>query len=190
MRLITLVVFIFIQATPALGQNTLIWKKDKVLSFSNFKCQINESFDTSYFKLKSHVSFNQERTRKISGWFRKNSNQRFISIIYTDSSLIVAKDTLRAIQLLDLASFQFDLAEYYSRLMRKNGFESPQFLVDPDQTSSYGLQLNDEYENDVLDIYNVSDYGKKNEIVRIEHDKLRVKIKELELYCFECKSPH
>jgi len=184
---------LFIFMTPAIcfGQSEIVWSSGYELTLADFQSSETEiSKDMDGYSLFSgaNIDFSFQMSN-VEFMMTKNFNSKVRTLFHRDQASIVAPDSLSALQMVAVAQYHFDLAELYSRKIRKELYEEKGAF----SNASFFQPIFDKYEKErsaqSARIFKSTEFGKKEEILREEHQKVLAEIETLPDFCFDCKPP-
>ena len=121
--------------------------------------------------------------------FTKNFNSKLVCTFHKEAATLMAPDSIKANQLIQLVQFDFDLSELYTRKLRKELFENKKTFSDVTFFQPYFNKMITERNAVSSKMYTDSDFGNNTELLQREHSAIKNEILELGDYCKECKPP-
>ena len=187
LRLVAILLFL---TNSLLAQNTIDWDGIYKLQLSDFQSPATEIGDVNIYSLNAMaiIDFAFHMT---SGefMFTKNFNSKVNCYFKKDASVIVANDTTTALQLLDFARFNIDLAELYARKFRKKLYEEKGAFSDV----SFFRPAFDQIQKEFVERHSLAaketDIGRNAEKLSALHYLVQMEINELPDFCKTCKPP-
>lgn len=117
----------------------------------------------------------------------KDFNSKVRCIFKRSSAVLVAPDSTSALTILNLARYQFDLTELYSRKLRQQLYESKKAFSDP----SFFQPLLDKNVNELNDRYarvvKETGFGRRTDKLTQLHQSVKQEIEQLADFCKTCK---
>lgn len=119
----------------------------------------------------------------------KNFNSKVRALFHRDQASIIAPDSLSALQMVAVAQYHFDLAELYARKIRRELYEEKGAF----SNASFFQPIFEKYERErsaqSARIFKSTEFGKKEDILKEEHQKVLAEIESFSDFCFDCKPP-
>jgi len=170
------------------AQNTIEWQPDYTLKLSDFQSSSTKIGQSDFISLTSGGNFNFAYQMSNGAFmFTKNFNGMVHCTFQRDASVLVAPDTATAMNLLNFARYQFDLAELYARKLRKalyekkNAFSGAYFF----QPAFDSLQA--AYQKRLGIAQTETHLGTDPEKLQQRHQEVLKEIATLPDYCESCK---
>jgi len=190
-RLLFLIFFslLFLSGRHSHSQNIIEWQPDIVLKLSDFKSpqtSIDSTINSFSVFSGSQLEFAYQMTNG-EYIFTKNFNSKVSTNFHRSTALIIAPDTNTANNLVSVSQYHFDLTELYARKFRKEIFEQKKAFSNPSFFQSIYDRLNNELIMEYQRVVNQSDFGRKGELLKTEHNKVLSKIQEFPDFCKTCK---
>src|SRR5690606_28596851 len=115
---------IFCMSSNLHAQNTIEWQAEYPLQISDFQSPSTKLNQKDYISISGggNFSFAYQMSNGVF-MFTKNFNSMVHCTFQRDAAALVAPDTATAMNLLNFARYQFDLAELYARKLRKALYE-------------------------------------------------------------------
>jgi hypothetical protein len=183
--------FLFLISFAAFCQEEIPWKEDYQLELGNFKSKqskIDPSLSSVYIQSGATIDFSFSMS-SYEFMFTKNFNSKVKTIFKENIAVISAPDSLSANYLLDYSRYDFDLNELYARKLRKELYEQKGTFSDVSFFQPIYEKLQDEMSVENSRVLNESQFGSNSDILKSEHESVRIRILELSDFCMECKPP-
>lgn len=119
--------------------------------------------------------------------FTKNFNSKVNCFFKRNSSALVAPDMEIANDLIGFAQFQFDLAELYTRRLRKRIYEEKSTFSGAQFLKPLFDEYLKEYAKRSTNAGKETDLGRKKPELKVLHDEVLKEIEELGDFCKMCK---
>lgn len=170
------------------GQNMIEWSKDYKLQLSDFKSPSTQigSVDLYSLHIPTYLDFSFHMTNA-EFMFTKNFNSKVICSFNRDAASLVASDSLNALDLLNFARFDFDLAELYARKLRKKLYEEKGVFSNINFFRPVYNQIQNEYITRHTNAAKTTDLGRNKEKLIELHKEVVQEIEQLPDFCKECK---
>jgi hypothetical protein len=170
------------------AQNVINWDGIYKLQLSDFQSAATEIGDVTVYSLAS-MSAIDFAFHMTSGefMFTKNFNSKVNCIFRRDASALVAPDTVTALQLLNFARYDFDLAELYARKFRKKLYEEKGAFSDASFFRPAFDQIQKEFVERHSQAAKDTDIGRNAEKLSALHYIVLMEIAEYPDYCKTCK---
>lgn len=181
-----LLLFVF---SLAYTQNIIEWNGEYQLKLSDFQSnqtEINDSLNNYSLYSGSNIDFSYQMN-SYEFMFTKNFNSKVNTIFNKKAATIIAPDSITAFQLVKSAQYNFDLCELYARKFRKRVFEEKNISSDAIFFQKIYNTLLQEMNQENARVMKLTDIGRKEELLKIEHKKVLDEIQLLSDYCKECK---
>ncbi|SFB59933.1 hypothetical protein [Algoriphagus aquimarinus] len=183
--------FVFLTSFSAFCQEEIPWKEDYRLELDNFKSKqskIDPSLNSVYIQSGATIDFSFSMS-SYEFMFTKNFNSKVRTIFKQNLAVISAPDSLDANYLLDYSRYDFDLHELYARKLRKELYEQKGAFSDVSFFQPIYEKLQDEMSSENSRVLNETHFGSNSDILKSEHESVRIQILELGDFCMECKPP-
>ena len=183
MRQLILTTFLLV-STQLSAQNKIDWDGIYKLQLSDFQSQASQIGDVTIYSLASMsiIDFSFYMTNG-EFMFTKNFNSKVNCSFKRDASSLVAGDTAIALQLLNFARYDFDLAELYARKFRKRLYEEKDAFSD----AGFFRPVYDEIQKEYLERHTIaakeSDLGRNSEKLSVLHHMIWAEIEQLAEFC-------
>lgn len=173
-----------------LAQSVIEWSPGyqvKLEDFQSPQTEIDEQL-TSYSILSGtgmDFDFHMPTAQFI---FTKNFNSKVATTFNRSAAAIIAPDTLSAQALVSFGQYSFDLTELYSRKFRKEIYEQKGAFSDVGFFQPIYDKIHAGLNAELGRVLKLTDFGRKEEILEEEHQKVLLQIEELSDFCKKCKS--
>ena len=187
----TFTLFFSLISFAAFCQEEIVWREDYQLELENFKSnqsKIDPSLNSVYIQSGATIDFSFSMS-SYEFMFTKNFNSKVKTIFKQNLAVISAPDSLSANYLLDYSRYDFDLQELYSRKLRKELYEQKGAFSDVSFFQPIYEKLHDEMSAENSRVLNETHFGSNSEILKSEHESVRIQILELSDFCMDCKPP-
>lgn len=189
LRIALIVSFNFIISLLS-GQNVLNWNEDYTLTFDDFQNKGTQIGQVNIYSLQTATgmgfSFQMSNAEFM---FTKNFNNKVSCTFTRDASLMVAPDSTYAINLLNFARFEFDLAELYARKLRKELSENKKTFSNANFFEPLFEKLQAEYNQRHAEAAKETDIGQIPEVLVGLHNMIKLELQDYADFCKECKPP-
>ena len=175
----------------AFCQEEILWEEDYILELKNFKSKqskIDPSLNTVYIQSGSTIDFSFSMS-SYEFMFTKNFNSKVKTVFKENLAVISAPDSLQANYLLEYSRYDFDLNELYARKLRKELYEQKGAFSDVRFFQPIYEKLQDEMSAENSRVLNETHFGSNSDILKSEHESVRIQILALSDFCMECKPP-
>lgn len=119
--------------------------------------------------------------------FTKNFNSKVNCTFKRDAALLVAPDSLTAMDLLSFARYEFDLSELYARKFRKKIYEGKGAFSNVSFLQPIYNDIQAEFTKEHTAAAAATDLGRNKETLKELHDEVLKGIQELPDFCKACK---
>lgn len=172
------------------GQNVLDWNEEYTLTLDDFQNKGTQIGQVNIYSLQTAtgMSFSFQMSNA-EFMFTKNFNSKVSCTFTRDASLMVAPDSIYALNLLNFARFEFDLAELYARKLRKKLFEAKKTFSSGNFFQPIFEDLQAEYNQRHAEAAKASDIGQLAEVLIGLHGTVNLELREYNDYCKDCKPP-
>ena len=174
------------QSFPLLSQDELDWDEKYKLQFSDFRSPSTQLEGGNIYSLYSGVTFDFAfQMTNAEFMFTKNFNSKVNCKFHRNAASLVAPDTIRAMDLLLFARYDFDLAELYARKVRQKAYETKGTFSNPSFFIPVFNQFQKEYSERHVQASRLTDLGQDR--VKLQELHLEV-LTELTAYSDFCKT--
>ncbi|WP_157491125.1 hypothetical protein [Flammeovirga sp. SJP92] len=164
------------------------WKEDIELTFEDFRSPSTQVSNTlSSYSIQSGVML--EMGYQMTGYelmFKKNFNQAFKATFNSNAAIITAPNMEMAQSMVDYAQVEFDLAELYTRKIRKELFLNKKTFSNISIFQSYFTMHHQKMLSEMSQLLNESDFGRKKEVLESKHLEIQSELEKLSDFCFDC----
>jgi hypothetical protein len=180
---------ILIACLAGFNQQIIEWTPEYNLSLTDFQSpqtEINQEL-TSYTIISGanvNFSFHMSSYEFI---LTKNFNSKVKSTFNRSAAVIVAPDTITAMQLVSVGQFNFDLSELYARKFRKQLYEQKGAFSNVSFFQPIFDNLQVEMKSETARVLKATDLGKDEKLLNGENEKVLQEIETLSDFCFDCK---
>lgn len=171
--------------------NRVEWQPNYTFNLSNFE-NPGTRIDSRLEKTLLQPGILIELGFQMSGvefMFTRNFNEKVTCLFDKGTAIILAQNQIQVEQMLQLATFDFDLSELYARKIRKALFENKKTFSEASFFKPIYDELIAERNARSSRVYLESDFGTLNDILEKEHQAVKAGIEELADYCKSCKPP-
>lgn len=170
------------------AQNDLEWSDGYSLELSDFQSTETEIGNPDMISLNGGAVIDFAYAMStVEFMATQDFNTKVRCIFKRSSAVIVAPDSASARTILNLARYQFDLTELYSRKLRQQLYESKKTFSDPSffkpLLDKNVNELNDRYARVVKD----TSFGRKADNLTQLHQVVKQEIEQLADFCKTCK---
>ena len=188
-RLLTTTLLCFGFALAA--QDKIEWSEGYVITIKDFMnpgTEIDPSRDAYALSSGSGLEFLMQKNA-YSFALSKNFNNTVTAIFSRSSAFIVAPDSVTANQLLNFARYSFDLTELYARKFRKRMNTEKETFSKSNFYQPIYEQVNSELNEELSRIMKLTDLGRKEELLKQEHEQVALQMIDYQYFCKSCKPP-
>jgi len=169
----------------AQGQNAIEWDREYQLQLSDFQSPATQIGQGNIYFISVSSSFDFAfQMNSFEFMVTKNFNSKVDCSFKRDAAVIVAPDTLMALDLLAFARYEFDLSELYARKFRKKIVEKKKGFSDVNFYSPIYDEIQKEYVTTRALAAKSTDLGRNREILSELHSEV---LKEIQLLADFCK---
>lgn len=187
MKQVSTIIFILFLSN-IFGQNFIDWDSEYKLQLSDFQSPATIIGEGNNYSLFSGSSFSfLYSMSSYEFMFTKNFNDKVNCYFDRNSASMMAPDTSFANDLLQFAQFSFDLSELYARKLRKRIYENKDAFSNSAFFEEYYHELHSEYSARFSNAGNLSDMGRKHEVLDQLHKEVMNEIEQLSEFCKNCK---
>jgi len=184
-KLYSSIVFLILVILSAQGQNTIEWNGTYQLQLSDFQSPASKIGDVNIYSMQTGSSFDFSfYMNSIEFMATKNFNSKVNCSFTRNAAVLVAPDTLTALDLLEFARYDFDLSELSARKFRKKLFEEKKGFSNVNFFQPIYDEIQKEYVEKRTFAAQLTDLGKNREILSELHDEV---LKEIEMLADFCK---
>ncbi|APQ16589.1 hypothetical protein [Maribacter hydrothermalis] len=181
--------FILFSGSFIFGQEPIEWNSDFILQVEDYQSPESEinselTFYSIYSGAKIDLSFNMN---SVSFMFTKNFNDKVKAVFQKKLAVLIAPDSITAMQLVQFGRYDFDLVELYTRKIRKKIYEEKGAFSDSGLFQPIFNELQEEMNMVSAQVFKATDFGKDTELLQKEHDKVIDEINTLSDFCKACK---
>lgn len=170
------------------AQNNIEWQPDYTLQISDFQSPSSKIGQSDFISLTSGGNFNFAYQMSNGAFmFTKNFNSMVHCTFQRDAAALVAPDTAAAMNLLNFARYQFDLAELYARKLRKVLFEKKNAFSGADFFQPAFDSLQGAYQKRLGIAQSETHLGTDSKKLQQLHQEVLKEIAALPDYCESCK---
>lgn len=167
------------------------WREDYLISLSDFQnegTEINDQLSSYSLSDGTYMEFGMQKNA-YSFAFSKNFNRNVTAVFNKTGAMLVAPDSAVANQLLSFARYSFDLTELYARKFRKRMYEEKETFSSADFYQPIFEEINNELSAEHARVLKLTDLGREEGILKLEHQKVKGQIQVLSDFCKSCKPP-
>ncbi|WP_044205130.1 hypothetical protein [Flammeovirga sp. OC4] len=170
------------------GQTEIQWKEGIELSFEDFQSPNTKVSNTlSSYSIQSGVML--EMGYQMTAYelmFKKNFNQAFKATFNPKTALITAPNMELAQHMVDYAQVEFDLAELYTRKIRRELFLNKKTFSSLSIFQTYFTMHHQRMLTEMSQLLNESDFGRKKEVLERKQLEVQNELEKLSDFCFDC----
>ena len=172
------------------GQNSIDWDGKYQLQFSDFQSTTTKIGHVAIYSLNTgaYIDFLFHMSN-VEFILTKNFNSKVNCSFKRNAASLVAPDSSTALNLLELARYDFDLSELYARKFRKKMYEEKNAFSD----ISFYKPIYDEIQKEFTERSTIAssdtDLGKNREKLQGLHKEVLIEIEQLSDFCKYCKPP-
>jgi hypothetical protein len=174
------------------GQSKRVeWKPNYAFTLSDFE-NTGTRIDSRMEKTLLQPGILIELGFQMSGvefMFTRNFNEKVTCLFDKGTAIFMAQNQIQVEQMLQLATFDFDLSELYARKIRKALFENKKTFSEASFFKPIYDELIAERNARSSRVYLESDFGILTKVLEQEHATVKAGIEELADYCKSCKPP-
>ena len=169
------------------GQNAIEWDGEYQLQLSDFQSPATQIGEGNIYFISVSSSFDFAfHMNSFEFMITKNFNSKVNCSFKRDAAVIVAPDTLMALDLLAFARYEFDLSELYARKFRKKIVENKKGFSDVSFYSPIYDEILKEYAATRALAAKSADLGRNREILSELHSEVLKEIQQLADFCKMC----
>lgn len=190
MRLLFTIILIF-GFSIGFSQSVSNWSPEYELSLTDFKSpqtEINEELTNYSISLGISLYFDIHMST-YQFMFTKNFNSKVKVIFNKNASIISAPNLLVAEYLIKYGQYNYDLSELYARKFRQQMYLEKGTFSDVTFFQPIFEKIQEKMNAENARVIKVTDLGKKENLLKQEHEKVLIEIDALSDFCFECKPP-
>lgn len=182
------IITLLLLSTSLFAQNTIDWDGNYQLQLSDFQSPSTSIGKMDHYSIQTGVSLDYEVSMTNAVFaFTKNFNDKVNNTFHKNAAVIIAPDSSYANNLLELARFDFDLAELYARKFRKKVFEEKKTFSDMSVLGNAFNEIFDDLTERRSEAFSATDVGQNSELLEELHQEVLKEIGELPDYCKTCK---
>jgi len=187
MKKFIIIWFLFF-TTTGFSQNIIEWDGIYKLKLSDFQSPATQIGDVSMYSLHSAstIDFAFHMTNA-EFMFTKNFNSKVNCSFRRDAAVIVATDSIMALQLLDFARYEFDLSEVNARKFRQQLYEKKGAFSDANFFRPVFDKIQKEYIERHAIAAKETDIGRNSEKLSVLQSMVLVELEQLADFCKTCK---
>jgi len=172
------------------AQHDIEWDGKYKLQLSDFRSPATLIGSSNIYSLHTMTSFDFGfHMSNAEFMFTKNFNSKVNCTFKPEASSLVAPDSVIALDLLNFARFEFDLAELYARKFRKKIYEEKGAFSDV----NFFRPIHDEIQNEYIQRHTMAarqtDMGRNSYTLQQLHKDVLDEIEVLNDFCKTCKPP-
>lgn len=176
--------------TVSYSQNELEWSSLKKLQLSDFQSSTTKIGDVNIYSLHSGVTMNfAYQMSSAQFMFKKNFNSAAKCIFSYKAASLLAPDSATAFNLVDLAQFEFDLTELYTRKFRKRLFEEKGTFSGGDFYQPIYNRVQAELNERLTTAGIQTELGQNKKELETLHKRVLLELEEYSDYCYSCNPP-
>jgi len=184
-------ILILLAVTAALcvnGQNQFEWDGVYALQLSDFQSSATELGNESMLSVNTggHIGFSFYMSNA-EFMFTKNFNPKVTCTFNRNAASIVAPDSASALKLVNLARYDFDLAELYARKFRKELYLNKGAFSSASFFQPIFDKIQKEYQERHIQASKEARLGFNEEKLKELHAQVITEIAELSDFCKTCK---
>lgn len=182
--------FAFIVAI-SFSQSIVTWSPTYQLTLADFQSpesEINPALTSYSIYPGARIDFHFQMS-SIEFMFTKNLNSKAKATFNKNAAVIIAPDSTLANQLVAIGQYSFDLTELYTRKFRKALFEQKNAFSKSNFYQTLFTQLHDEMNAESARVSKITELGKNEALLSIEHQQVLAAITLLSDYCMTCTPP-
>ncbi len=191
MKFIGFLFLLFISVFDSFSQSIIEWTPDVQLQLSDFRSpqtEVNKELTSYSIYSGSNLDFSFQMS-SYEFMFTKNFNSKAKTVFNQNASVIMARDSTMAQQLVNFGQYSFDLTELYTRKFRKQMYENKGTFSDVNFFQSIFSELQSEMNQENARVLKLTDLGRNGDILVQEHQKVLAAIDLLADFCKDCKPP-
>jgi len=174
-----------------LSQTISNWAPDYELTLDDFQSpqtEINEELTNYSIFLGTNMNFDFHMSA-YQFVFTKNFNSKVKVTLNKGASVITAPNLLSAQYLIKYGQYNFDLTELYARKFRKEMYLQKGAFSDISFFQPIFKKIQEEMNAENARVFKATEMGKKEQLLKEEHEKILLEINTLSDFCLECKPP-
>ena len=167
------------------------WEPEYKLSLADFKSpqtEINEELTNYSILIGTNMNFDFHMST-YQFMFTKNFNSKVKVTLNKNASVIIAPNLLIAQYLIKYGQYNFDLTELYARKFRKEMYLQKGAFSDVSFFQPILKKIQEKMNAENARVLKATDMGKKEKLLKEEHEKILLEINTLSDFCLECKPP-
>ncbi len=172
------------------SQNEIEWDADYELQFNDFQSRSSQIGNVVNYSLNTGISIEfiyQMSAAKFM--MTKHFNNLVSCTLYRKAASLVAPDSVRAMELLNFARYEFDLTELYARKFRERLHEEKGAFSNSDFFQPVYEEIHEAYVEELTESRNQTKIGRNQEELKKLHSEVLEELQLLSDYCFSCKPP-
>lgn len=173
------------------SQSVIEWASDYRLTISNFQSpqtEINKELTSCSIISGASIDFGFQMSA-YEFMLTKNFNSKVKATFNMNAAVITAPDSTTANQLVNFEQYNFDLTELYTRKFRQKMYEQKGAFSDFSFFKPIFEELQGQMNAESARVLKATDFGREEEHLTQEHQKVISQIEQLSDFCLACKPP-
>ena len=169
------------------AQNEIEWDGKYQLKLADFQSPATQIGQGNIYSIQAASSFDFAfYMNNFEFMVTKNFNSKVNCSFKRDAAALVAPDTLMALDLLELARYEFDLSELYARKFREKIFEKKKGFSDVKFFQPIYDEIQKEYVAKRTLAAQLTDLGRNRKVLYEMHNDVLEEIQTLADFCKTC----